>query len=54
MTHLPCDHEPHSGIRSTWIPKYNAKRSAITSPIRALVPLGFVDTARSDCFDSLG
>ncbi|KAF7842083.1 uncharacterized protein G2W53_004381 [Senna tora] len=27
MTHLPRDHEPHSSIKSTRIPKYNAKRS---------------------------
>ncbi|KAF7823941.1 uncharacterized protein G2W53_022085 [Senna tora] len=28
LKNLPCDHEPHSRIKSTWIPKYNAKRSA--------------------------
>ncbi|KAF7844455.1 uncharacterized protein G2W53_001360 [Senna tora] len=27
MTHLPYDHEPHSSVISTRIPKYNAKRS---------------------------
>ncbi|KAF7812583.1 uncharacterized protein G2W53_033559 [Senna tora] len=27
LTHLPCDHESHSSIRSTQIPKYKAKRS---------------------------
>ncbi|KAF7839129.1 uncharacterized protein G2W53_007611 [Senna tora] len=27
LTHLPCYHESHSGIKSTRIPKYNAKRS---------------------------
>ncbi|KAF7842077.1 uncharacterized protein G2W53_004375 [Senna tora] len=29
MTHLPCDHEPHSisTSKSIRIPKYNAKRS---------------------------
>ncbi|KAF7823949.1 uncharacterized protein G2W53_022093 [Senna tora] len=27
MEFLLCDHEPHSGIESTRIPKYNAKRS---------------------------
>ncbi|KAF7842018.1 uncharacterized protein G2W53_004316 [Senna tora] len=26
MTHLPCDNEPHSSIKSTQIPKYNANR----------------------------
>ncbi|KAF7802305.1 uncharacterized protein G2W53_041416 [Senna tora] len=25
LTHLPSDHEPHSSIKSPWIPKYNAK-----------------------------
>ncbi|KAF7832017.1 uncharacterized protein G2W53_014350 [Senna tora] len=53
-THLPCDHDSHSNIKSTRIPKYNAKRStfhAITSPIRALNPLGFQNTTRSDRHD---
>ncbi|KAF7802304.1 uncharacterized protein G2W53_041415 [Senna tora] len=27
LTHLPCDPEPHSSIKSTRIPKYNAKQS---------------------------
>ncbi|KAF7831953.1 uncharacterized protein G2W53_014286 [Senna tora] len=27
FTHLPCDHDSHSNIKSTRIPKYNAKRS---------------------------
>ncbi|KAF7844454.1 uncharacterized protein G2W53_001359 [Senna tora] len=27
LTHLPYDHKPNSSIRSTRIPKYNAKRS---------------------------
>ncbi|KAF7842031.1 uncharacterized protein G2W53_004329 [Senna tora] len=27
MTHLPRYHEPHSSIKPTRIPKYNAKRS---------------------------
>ncbi|KAF7808148.1 uncharacterized protein G2W53_040309 [Senna tora] len=27
LTHLPCDHEPHLSIKSTRIPKYNAKRA---------------------------
>ncbi|KAF7821587.1 hypothetical protein G2W53_027042 [Senna tora] len=27
LAHLPCDHEAHSSIKSTWIPKYNVKRS---------------------------
>ncbi|KAF7823951.1 uncharacterized protein G2W53_022095 [Senna tora] len=27
MAYLLCDHKPHSGIESTRIPKYNAKRS---------------------------
>ncbi|KAF7823944.1 uncharacterized protein G2W53_022088 [Senna tora] len=27
MAYLSCDHEPHSRIKSTGIPKYNAKRS---------------------------
>ncbi|KAF7823946.1 uncharacterized protein G2W53_022090 [Senna tora] len=27
MAYLLCDHEPHSGIESPRIPKYNAKRS---------------------------
>ncbi|KAF7807547.1 uncharacterized protein G2W53_039708 [Senna tora] len=26
MRHLPCNHEPHSSIKSARIPKYNAKR----------------------------
>ncbi|KAF7807371.1 uncharacterized protein G2W53_039532 [Senna tora] len=29
LTHLPRDHEPHSSIKSTQIPKYNAKRSVL-------------------------
>ncbi|KAF7823943.1 uncharacterized protein G2W53_022087 [Senna tora] len=27
MAYLSCDHEPHSRIKSTRIPKYNVKRS---------------------------
>ncbi|KAF7823950.1 uncharacterized protein G2W53_022094 [Senna tora] len=27
MAYLSCNHEPHSRIKSTRIPKYNAKRS---------------------------
>ncbi|KAF7812420.1 uncharacterized protein G2W53_033396 [Senna tora] len=27
FTLLPCDHESHSSIKSTRIPKYNVKRS---------------------------
>ncbi|KAF7821393.1 uncharacterized protein G2W53_026848 [Senna tora] len=27
LTNLPCDHEPHSSIKSTRIPKYNAETS---------------------------
>ncbi|KAF7824004.1 uncharacterized protein G2W53_022148 [Senna tora] len=27
LTLLPCNHESHSTIKTTWIPKYNAKRS---------------------------
>ncbi|KAF7832056.1 uncharacterized protein G2W53_014389 [Senna tora] len=26
MTHLPCDHESNSSVKSTRIPEYNAKR----------------------------
>ncbi|KAF7807542.1 uncharacterized protein G2W53_039703 [Senna tora] len=25
LSHLSCDHEPHSSIKSTRIPKYNVK-----------------------------
>ncbi|KAF7808168.1 uncharacterized protein G2W53_040329 [Senna tora] len=41
----------HSSIKSNRIPKYNAKRSsfhAITSPIRAINPIGYPNTTRSD------
>ncbi|KAF7832923.1 uncharacterized protein G2W53_015256 [Senna tora] len=27
FTHLPCDHKPHSSIKSTHITTYNAERS---------------------------
>ncbi|KAF7808169.1 uncharacterized protein G2W53_040330 [Senna tora] len=27
LTHFPCNHEPHSSIKSARIPKYNAKQS---------------------------
>ncbi|KAF7823954.1 uncharacterized protein G2W53_022098 [Senna tora] len=27
MAYLSCDHEPHLSIKSTQIPKHNAKRS---------------------------
>ncbi|KAF7808082.1 uncharacterized protein G2W53_040243 [Senna tora] len=27
LTHIPCNHKSHSSIKSTRIPKYNAKRS---------------------------
>ncbi|KAF7807562.1 uncharacterized protein G2W53_039723 [Senna tora] len=51
LTHLPCDHKPHSSIKSNRIPKYNGKRSVIKSPIRALNPLGFPNTTQSDRHD---
>ncbi|KAF7807546.1 uncharacterized protein G2W53_039707 [Senna tora] len=54
LTHFPCNHEPHSSIKSALIPKYNAKQSTfhvITIPIRELNQLGFPNTTRSDRHD---
>ncbi|KAF7808094.1 uncharacterized protein G2W53_040255 [Senna tora] len=51
---LPRDHEPHFSIKSNQILKYNAKRSsfhAIMSPIRAINPIGYPNTRRSDRHD---
>ncbi|KAF7821436.1 uncharacterized protein G2W53_026891 [Senna tora] len=35
LTHLPDDHEPHSSIKSTRTPKYNAKLSEPHSSIKS-------------------
>ncbi|KAF7807353.1 uncharacterized protein G2W53_039514 [Senna tora] len=54
LRHLPCDEVSQSRIKSARVPKYSAKRltfHAITSLIRALKPLGFPNTTRSDRHD---
>ncbi|KAF7832232.1 uncharacterized protein G2W53_014565 [Senna tora] len=46
FTRLPCNHESHSSIKSTRIPKDNAKRSArLDAPsMRSRVPFGIQST----------